>query len=210
MIYSEEEAIRWYQEAAGKGDIDALFNLAILYYKTSDFDKAFESFLQAANAGDAQACNIIASMHQHAQGAEYNMNQAVAWYRKAASQDYPQAQFNLGNLYRKGEGLEQLDKKAFYWYQKSADAGYPQAQNSLAYMYTLGRGVKADRKLAEKWFSAAAAQGLRIAEQNLSLLEQKQSGFTLVSHVVDMDVRANLLFEKPLNLASHLDTYKTP
>ena len=210
VIYSETDAIKWYQEAADHGDVDAIFNLATLYYKIGDFAKAFECFLQAATAGDAQACNIVASMYQRGQGVQYNIDRAVKWYTKAANAGNLQAQFNLGNLYRKGDGVEQLDKRAAQWYEKAAKAGYAQAQNSLAYMYALGRGIKMDQKQARKWLEAAAAQGLNIAQQNLSLLEQKQSSFTLISHAAEMDVRAGLLYEKPLNLSKYLDRHTSP
>ncbi|ATX78732.1 hypothetical protein Ga0123461_0280 [Mariprofundus aestuarium] len=210
VSYNETLATHRYQEAAGNGDLNAAFNLAILYYNSSNFAKAFRNFLQAANGGDAQACNIVASMYQRGQGVTYNIEQAVQWYRKAAEAGYAPAQFNLGNLYRKGEGLDQLDKLAAQWYLKAAESGYAQAQNSIAYMYALGRGVSEDREKARTWFKAASSQGLEIAKQNLPLLEKKQSAFILASHAIDMDVRAPLLFEKPLDLSRHLDVYRTP
>ena len=210
VSYNETLATHWYQEAAGHGDLNAAFNLGILYYNTSNFAKAFRNFLRAANGGDAQAGNIVASMYQRAQGVTYNIEQAVQWYRKAAESGYAPAQFNLGNLYRKGEGVEQHDKLAAHWYQKAAESGYAQAQNSVAYMYALGRGVSEDREKAHTWFKAASSQGLDIAKQNLPLLEKQQSGFILASHAIDMDVRAPLLFEKPLDLSKHLDIYKIP
>lgn len=55
-----EEAIYWYTEAAKNGVVDAMFNLAIIYYKgklgiSVDKAKAKYWFEQAAEKGDAEA-----------------------------------------------------------------------------------------------------------------------------------------------------------
>ncbi len=210
VVPSEDDATSWYQQARDLGSADALYNLATLYYRHLKFNKAFDLFMQAAKAGDAEAQNTIASMYQQAQGSAVDLKQSNYWYRQAAEQGYTRAQFNLANLYRKGEGIEQQDGQAVRWYREAAKQGFGPAQNTLAYMYALGRGVVRDRAQARLWFSKAAKQGLNIAQQNLSVLKQKKNSFTLTSRAVDVQMRAGILHEKPLNLAQRLLSYHSP
>ena len=61
---------------------------------------------------------------------------AVGWYRKAADQGHPSAQFQLGCMYQQGRGtLPQSDALAVEWYRRAADQGYAPAQCSLGWMY---------------------------------------------------------------------------
>jgi len=77
-------------------------------------------------------------------------------------------------------------------------------------MYVQGRGVAADKAQALQWLQKAVDQDLGIAEQNLSLLQHKQSGFTLESLAIDFQVRADVLSEKPFDLAHRLQMYHSP
>ena len=54
----------------------------------------------------------------------YNPSKSVYWYKKACSQNQPEACNNLGNLYEKGEGCEQNLEEALLLYKKSSDLGY--------------------------------------------------------------------------------------
>ena len=53
------------------------------------------------------------------------MEEAVKWFRKAAEQGNPQAQYTLGMMYQKGRGVAQNQSEAQKWYQKAAGQGYP-------------------------------------------------------------------------------------
>jgi len=62
-----KEAIHWYTEAAGKGMIDAMFNLGGIYYKGQlgierDLALAREWFAKCADAGDAEAKQMAAKI----------------------------------------------------------------------------------------------------------------------------------------------------
>ena len=57
---------------------------------------------------------------------------AVYWFRKAAEQDYPPAQFSLGEAYEEGFGIEPDMKRAIFWYNKAAEFGDPDAEEKLS------------------------------------------------------------------------------
>ena len=83
---------------------------------------------------------------------------AVGWYRKAADQGHPSAQFQLGCMYQQGRGtLPQSDALAVEWYRRAADQGYAPAQCSLGYFYERGRGgLRQNYATAAEWYRRAA------------------------------------------------------
>jgi uncharacterized protein len=85
--------------------------------------------------------------------------QGVKWVRKAADQDFTDAQFALGLLYDQGQGVTQDYAAAVNWYRKAADQGNAEGEALLGGMYYLGHGVPQDYVAAHMWSNLAAAGG---------------------------------------------------
>ena len=77
-------------------------------------------------------------------------------------------------------------------------------------MYAMGRGTPADTFQAQQWFEKALAQDLSIAQQNLTLLKHRQTGYTLVSQAVDIQMRSLILTEESPDLNYWLELQRTP
>lgn len=62
------EAIKWYTMAANQGDVDAQYNLGLIYadvkYKSIDDAKALKWFTEAANQGDKRAKIFLAFLYK--------------------------------------------------------------------------------------------------------------------------------------------------
>ena len=71
-------------------------------------------------------------MYADGRGVPRDDAQAVRWYRKAADQDYPPAQYSLGVMYANGRGVPRDDSHAMTWYRKAAEQGYVPAQSTSA------------------------------------------------------------------------------
>ena len=56
-------------------------------------------------------------------GLPKDYGEAIRWFRKAADQEYPKAEFNLGQMYHQGEGVIKDYAEARRWLQKAADQG---------------------------------------------------------------------------------------
>ena len=56
--------------------------------------------------------------------------QAIEWFRKAAAQQYPPAEFQMGQLYDFGFGVAQSDGEALSWYRRAAEHGQRAARTS--------------------------------------------------------------------------------
>lgn len=60
-----------------------------------------------------------------------NFSEAIQWYRKAALQNNPTAQFQLGLLYAEGTGVEKDNVEAFAYWSVSAANGFPYSEEHL-------------------------------------------------------------------------------
>jgi TPR repeat protein len=89
-----------------------------------------------------------------------DINAAMEWYLKAATQGHATSQSNYGwrTFYGQG-GLAVEYDKAFPWLLKAAQQGVTDAQSTLGIAYRDGKGTKADLVTALKWFRAAADSG---------------------------------------------------
>jgi TPR repeat protein len=97
-------------------------------------------------------------------GGEPDYGAAAQWYRKAADQNHPLAQFNLGILYAQGQGVPQDKTAALGWLLKAARQGHAGAQFNLG--MSLQRAsfdeppeqARESKIEAYKWYCLAAAQ----------------------------------------------------
>src|SRR5262249_14384718 len=83
----------------------------------------------------------LGNLYGSGRGVPQDFRQAMAWYRKAAAQDYALAGASLGYAYDVGRGVAQDPAQAANWYRKAADDGTADAQYSIGRLYQQGRGV---------------------------------------------------------------------
>jgi uncharacterized protein len=69
------------------------------------------------------------------------MGEAVRWFRRAAEQEFPSAQFSLGLMYYHGHGVPRDYAETARWWRRAAEQGYANAQSSLGTLYDQGTGV---------------------------------------------------------------------
>jgi TPR repeat protein len=148
----EATALLWYRKAAEQNHPPALSSLGYLYdqgeivprddaqaaywYKRSlehneqiirphDHEEIF--WQRRAAAGDPQAQTIIGWFYQSGFGREQNDAKAVELYRKAAEQNFGEAERHLAHMYRRGAGVPQDDRLADHWLARARQHGDPQA-----------------------------------------------------------------------------------
>jgi TPR repeat protein len=79
------------KERAEKGDVQAQFELGLMY-ELGTADRAVRK----------------------------NPAQAMKWYRKAAEHGFTIAQYYIGGMYEKGRGVEKDYSEAYFWYRLCA------------------------------------------------------------------------------------------
>ena len=149
----------WYERAAEEGCSDAYYHLGNIYRnRDNDYEKAFEYYDKAINAGNVSAYTCI--------GYSYYLKKAyseeIDWYQKGAELGENSCMYNLGWIFQNGEdGVKRDHKEAINWYQKSSETGYPDAMFMLAcYLYgEYGNVVPTDKNEAWRLYSEAAIHG---------------------------------------------------
>jgi TPR repeat protein len=132
--------------------------------------EAFESIEPSAKSGNPAAQRLLASMYEHGEGVEQDLQQAIYWYTQAAERDDDIAQFYLGYLHYQGVGLPISLDNAFIWFEKAAKQGNPDFQYNLGNLHRYGEGTVKALKTALNWYLLAAEQGQINAQQDLAAM----------------------------------------
>ena len=201
---NNDEAFRWYRQAAKQvyagaqfnlGHAGAQFNLGLMYEQgrgvEQDDAQAELWCRRAVEQRHADAQFNLGLMYEQGRGVARDDAEAVRWYRQAAERGHAGAQFNLGLMYAQGRGVAQDDAQAVLWYHRAAEQGEAEAltrlrqaaeqnhagaQFSLGLMYEQGRGVAQDDAEAVRWYRQAAEQRHAEAQFNLGLMYEQGRG----------------------------------
>jgi hypothetical protein len=94
----------------------------------SQFVEAHKLLLPAAQAGNADAEELIGVMYALGLGVEKDDRRAFEWYLRASLKGHPGAQSGIGWYYETGRGLTAPDLvRGYMWYVLSAIGGDPDA-----------------------------------------------------------------------------------
>jgi len=151
----------WFLKAFEMGDSKAAVNIAYLYVKKKEYDKAIEWFEKGSPRKNEKIAFSFARFYEEELkdypktiewykiahtlgGARYSYSlgyfyddviqdseKAIKWYKIASEEGFNGANLNLGTLYRKD--LRDREK-AIYWYKKSAALGEKRAVRILKEM----------------------------------------------------------------------------
>ena len=126
--------------------------------------------------GGADAQFMLGNMYALGQGGAKDNEAAERWYRKAAEQGEPRAQFGLGIMYAtRGTGVAEDATEAMRWFRLAAEQGDVNAQAYLGAMYDTGEGVPEDAVDAYAWLNIAAAQGNTSAKELKEIVAKHMS-----------------------------------
>jgi TPR repeat protein len=150
----DAKGMSFLQEAAVNGNVEAQQYLKESAKKT-DWERVskIQWVLAAAEQGDVEAQARLGVIYSSSP--ESNYEEALAWYKKAASQGNTRAMVDIGDMYKRGKGVVANLQEAFNWYSKAAEIGNGEAMSRIAHMYCNGEGLKTDRKEALSWFKKA-------------------------------------------------------
>lgn len=125
-----------------------------------DHAAALEILLPAAEAGNANAQNIVAIAYDNGRGLAVDKTKARAWYEKSAGQGFAKAQFNLGLMLMKGEGEVAADPaRAAELYEQAMAQEFAPAFLERGRMYRDGIGGKVDLDAARATYERGLALG---------------------------------------------------
>ena len=164
---SMDEAIAWYEEAAGQGHVKAKQRLADFYFTGQgvepDPKKALGLYREAANQGDTLSGLRMGKAYEDGIGVKRNLNKAIDWYERASkrtgrSKPAGEARYRLGKIYS-GDGDEKTNfVRAYMWLDLAAKSGHRDANGArlkIEKQMSLADIVKA-KKAARQWSEALA------------------------------------------------------
>jgi len=85
--------------------------------------------------------------------------EAARYFRMAALQDVPEAQFNFAQMQAEGVGVPKNEEEAFLMFKKAAVKGLPQAQYNVGIFLAEGRGTARSVPESIRWLRQAAVKG---------------------------------------------------
>jgi endonuclease YncB( thermonuclease family) len=152
------EALKWYQEAAARGDPEAQYILGVKLHNGDGVPKnpteAVKWIRSAADRGVPNAQAYLGSLHLSGDSVSKDLGQAVLWFRKAAEKNQSHAQASLGRLYRTGQGVEQNIQTAHFWCTLAATQGNLAAKEVL--LQIEAEMNPEQRRTAQEWAKRVA------------------------------------------------------
>ena len=168
----EEEAVRYWQQAAKLGNVNAQYALGKFWLdtRTGDVHQAAAWLEKAADAGNTSAQYVLAKLYLEGRLGEKNAEKAGELFQKAAEQGNGFAAYRLGKLYLEGEDIPKDMAAAVRWLTEAAEQELPFAQYTLGCLYRKGEEIPRDMRKATAWLQKAALQGNEYAQYRLGSL----------------------------------------
>jgi len=188
-----EDAVSYYERAAGEGNAEALTKLGYMHekgiYYRKDMNNAIAHYTKAVQKGDPLAMNYLGLHYyrliydketpEHLR--EKYKHKACELFKKSKDLGCARAANNLGMCYEQGVGVEKDLELAFECYKQAADKKYAQGMINIAYIYL--QKAKANKLMenyerAAHWLRAAIIEDKNLPEANfyLGFLHEKGLG----------------------------------
>ncbi len=139
-----QEALKWYKAAAEKGEMDAQYCLADMYYfgrdgVEKDLQEALKWYRAAAESGNRSAIYTLGHMYYYGDGVEQDYNQAYYWFDKDGFRELPY--YICADMYFY---VDKHYESAFRLYESALEQGVDFAAYKIGEMYYYGLGVEQD------------------------------------------------------------------
>lgn len=147
-------------------------------YLAGNYSQALEILVPAAEAGDANAQNILGAAYDEGNGVEIDYAAALDWWSKSAAQGFSKAQYNLGKMLAEGRpGVDPDPKRAEQLLRAAMAQKNADAFNEMGLLHALGRGRPVNLERAVEFYRQGAELGSRVAISNLGAAYAKGEGF---------------------------------
>jgi hypothetical protein len=156
------QALSLYEAAAHQGHMLAQLHLA--YSLRAD---------EVIHTPEHEARVVPAPRKSSRRSSAPHLVRSLNFFRMAAEQGNPEAQFELGQMHAQGLGITQQFEAAADWYLLAAKQGHAKAQFHLGFLYSHGQGVSQDYAKAYQWYCISDRFGYALAKKNLAFMGKK-------------------------------------
>lgn len=184
------ESVNWFTKSAAKGNIEAMFNLGVIYHfgggteVPANEKEAVAWYTRAIDKGHVNSMNNLGELYLSQEGIQ-DYKLALQWLTKAADKGIPGAMYNIGVIYANGLGVKPQLEEGYKWFKKAAEKGLEEAKNAVKQIEkegALSPEVKAgdaamdktDYEAAISSYQKGVDKGYSEAMYKLGLLYQKR------------------------------------
>ncbi len=153
-------------------------------YKTINYEKAYDSYLKAAEYDSGEAYYFLSMFNMFGHGIDVNYEKANELTDKAIEAGYDMANFQHGWSYLNELGVAKDSAKAKEYFEKSLSSikklsreGNPEAQNLYGILSLGGLVVQKDIEQAKKYYDLASKKGHLAAIENLASLNKNDKKY---------------------------------
>ncbi|MDE6792342.1 MAG: hypothetical protein K2J48_04595, partial [Muribaculaceae bacterium] len=176
-----QKAANLFERAASLGNVDAMFNIALLYEHgdriPQNIYKALMWYRAAAEKGDAKSMVNLGSLLEDGPEEIQNHKEAFQWFLKAAESGYTVAWNEVAHCYRYGIGVEQSVDSAYENYLKATEMENPSMTYFNIYLlFADGKACEPNMENAVPWLIKAAELKEPVANFHLGLLYKNGIG----------------------------------
>lgn len=173
-VHDNKTAIKYLEQAANAGHVDAQNLLGVVFYNERDYSKSLQWFKKAAAQAHPKAQYNLGKLYYKGKLGTTDYLNALKWFRISASNGNDEANNMLGVMYEEGKGVTQNYNTAYDYYLIAAKAGNPAAQYNIGCLIVRNKVTHyiLNRSDAVKWFELAAKQGDKEAEIELMKLRK--------------------------------------
>lgn len=194
-----DEAIKFYREAAGRGDLRAMVSLGLLMESGDGVPKdpvgAVALYERAAAKGSPDGAINLAVASMQGIGTPRDPARAVELLTRAAAAGSAIATYNLGVLAQ--DGFSKVPGTALDYFRKATELGDPRGYIPAAILLDEGRGVRKDPVAASRMLlqSVAADSG----EASLELTDRAANWSADTIKAVQAELRKAGFYTGPVN-----------
>lgn len=163
FCYEEDilsKAFKYYKKAAKLGNVDAMAQLARIYfgeyYRKLNYRKALKWYRKAAEGGNTEAMIMLGEIYTTGLIVEQDTVEGLKWYRKALELGEVEVNRFLASFYENGRFLKRDTSLAIKLYIKAAEQEDERSQLRLGDYYKEGILVEKDHDKAVYWYKKAS------------------------------------------------------
>lgn len=123
-----------------------------------DFESALVAYRKAAELGHREAQYALGSLMERAKSTQ-NIAEIAAWFRKAADQEHPEAEFRTAQAFEIGLGVKRSVTEAVDWYERSFSHGKIEANLRLPPLWLEAANLELEPKKQLQLMRKAAEAG---------------------------------------------------
>ncbi|MGA7486058.1 MAG: tetratricopeptide repeat protein, partial [Xanthobacteraceae bacterium] len=172
VVHDDKKAVEWYRLAAGRGDREAMFALAMFHFAGRVADASREQgaklLAAAAKLGHITAAYDLGLLYLEGQLFPQDFARAAELFRGAAQAGSPEAQYALATLYKEGRGVPKDMAEAVRLLAMASRADNTDAEVEYAIALFNGTSVAKDQRMAAILLAKAARKGNPVAQNRLA------------------------------------------